>query len=823
MAKQKPITNIRPKKVLSKTIRSGAVSRTPQKRKKIKTRSIKVNRKSATIFSASSPVKEFLVNTFATASLYLKKLRKDLKKNAPKTTLPKIKYQKYLRKFKNKIRSTASKYQRKITRWLVKVGRAIRKEFLLPFWYVFRYHLGLVLLSILSSALILGSAYVVYDTAFKDLPSVTELTQRKQILTTKILDRNGKVLYSIYKDQNRTLIPLSRVPQDLIHATIAIEDRSFYEHRGISLRGIIRASRNTLEGKRLEGGSTITQQLVKNTLLTPERTLKRKVREILLAFLVEGTYTKDEILEMYFNEVGYGGSTYGVEEAAQRYFGKPASQLTLAECAFLAGLPESPTLNSPFGANPELAYARQHEVLRRMVEDGYITPAQSQAAQAEPLTFRADTTDIKSPHFVMFVRNLLVNEYGEDLVSQGGLEVKTTLDLDTQNQAQDIVTKEVNALSRLRISNGAAMITNPKTGEILSMVGSKNYFDFANDGQVNVTLRPRQPGSSIKPVTYSVALEKGQTPFSTILDEPITFSIPGSAPYAPKNYDGRFHGTVTLKEALASSYNIPAVKTLASVGLSNMIDKGEQMGITTWGDRRRFGLSMTLGSGEVLMYDMMQVYGTFANYGETVSLNPILEIKNSHGEIIYHNSCALDHTDCPTTRTLDPKVAYQITDILSDNNARTPAFGPRSVLFIPGQQVAVKTGTTNSLKDNWAIGYTTDRVVATWVGNNDGTPMSYVASGITGASPIWNKIIRTQLDDSKPHVFATPEGFVKIAVCTKTGTLPCSGCPHVQDQLFIPGTEPKFACNPSFFRPKEDVSVTTANGDKILDGVQVGE
>jgi membrane peptidoglycan carboxypeptidase len=512
-----------------------------------------------------------------------------------------------------------------------------------------------------------------------------------------------------------------------------------------------------------------------------------------------------------------------VEEAAQRYFGKSARQLDLAESSLLAGLPAAPTIYSPFGTNPELAKQRQAEVLHRMVEDKYISAEQAAAAAKEELHFRSDTNDIQAPHFVMYIKNMLVAQYGEDVVSQGGLEVKTSLDLDTQKQTQEIVTKEMAELARLRISNGAALVTNPQTGEVLAMVGSKNYFDFANDGQVNVTLRPRQPGSSIKPLTYAIAMERGLTPASTILDEPVVFSIAGSPPYAPKNYDGRFHGNVTVREALASSYNIPAVKTLASIGINTMIDKAEQMGITTWTDRKRFGLSLTLGGGEVQMIDMAKVYGTFANYGDTVDINPLLEVKNAKGEVLYHNECALDHTNCPKQANLDPKVAYQITDILSDNNARTPAFGPRSVLYIPNQQVAVKTGTTNNLKDNWSIGYTKDRLVAVWVGNNDGRPMSYVASGITGASPIWNKIMRTQLSDAHPHVFPTPDGLIKVKVCVPTGTLECKGCPKVREDLFVPGTEPKQSCNPAqFIRKPADPNASPQPVDRILQGVTIG-
>jgi len=675
-------------------------------------------------------------------------------------------------------------------------------------------------LSLFTTAFILISAWYGYDIFFRDLPSPLDLTRKEPIVTTKIYDRNGGLLFRVYEDENRTLISLSQVPKHMVNATVAIEDKEFYNHHGFSMRGITRALISNAQGKPIQGGSTITQQLVKNRLLSPERTVKRKLREILLSILVEGTYSKDEVLEMYLNTVAYGGSTYGVEEAAWRFFNKPARDLTLAESALLAGLPQSPSIYSPFGANPELAYARQDEVLRRMVKDGYITPDQRIEARNQELAFSQDIIDIRAPHFVMYVKKILAEKYGEEVLYNGGLEVRTTLDLNLQDEAQKIVTDEVNKLAKLRVNNGATLVTNPQTGEILAMVGSKDYFDFVNDGQVNVTLRPRQPGSSIKPLTYALAFERGQTPSTTIEDSAITYHVPGSKPYSPKNYDGKYHGRVTLRESLASSYNIPAVKTLAGIGVDNMIDKAEEMGITTWGDRKRFGLSLTLGGGEILMADMAKVYGAFANQGYSVDLNPFLEIKNYKGEVLYENKCALNKEDCTRTKVLEPKVAYQITDILSDNKARTPAFGAHSVLHIPNQQVAVKTGTTNNLRDNWTIGYSTDRLVAVWVGNNDNTSMSYVASGITGASPIWNEVMRLLLDDEKPHTFAVPDDLVKVKICAKTGTLPCRGCPVIREEVFVKGTEPKTACNPAYFRPKPKLTdqAQNENRDQILEG-----
>ena len=345
--------------------------------------------------------------------------------------------------------------------------------------------------------------------------------------------------------------------------------------------------------------------------------------------------------------------------------------------------------------------------------------------------------------------------------------VTTTLDLPTQKAAQEIVTSEVEKIARLNVSNGAALVTAPHTGEILAMVGSVDYFNFQNDGQVNVTLRPRQPGSSIKPLTYALALEQGMSPSTYVDDAPITYTAAGSPPYSPKNYDGKYHGRVTLREALASSYNIPAVKLLATIGVPTLLERATDFGITTWNDHKRFGLSLTLGGGEVLMTEMAELYGTFATGGTHVRLNPIIEVKTYDGTILYRNICVLEGT-CQTTTALSPVTAYQVTDILKDNQARTPAFGAYSTLTIPKQETAVKTGTTNNLRDNWTIGYTSDRLVAVWVGNNNNTPMSYVASGITGASPIWNMIMRTQLDEAKPHVFVPPSDSIAAEVCAQT-------------------------------------------------------
>lgn len=660
----------------------------------------------------------------------------------------------------------------------------------------------------------------IYFYLLKDLPHPEKLITRPQPITTRILDRKGRLLYKIYRQQNRTLIKLENLPSALIQATIAIEDAEFYQHHGFSLKGILRSvAKNLAEGK-LQGGSTITQQLVKNALLNSEKTFTRKFKELILSIQTEIRFTKEEILQMYLNEVGYGGATYGAEEAAWKYFGKSARQLSLAESALLSGLPASPTRYSPFGTHPELAKSRQRQVLQRMVAEGFITPAQADAAAAEELIFQLQSTDIQAPHFVMYVKNQLVENYGEQLVEEGGLEVITSLDLDLQQLAEKIVHEEVGRLSSLNVTNGASLITRPETGEILAMVGSKDYFDLSHDGNVNVTVSLRQPGSSIKPLNYAVAFNHGYTPSSLISDSPVSYQIPGQAAYSPKNYDGRFHGQVSLRTALASSYNVPAVKLLASYGIDNLVDLGRKLGITTWEDSSRFGLALTLGGGDIKMVDMAVAYGTFANLGHKVNLQPILQVTDSHGKILQPYPSGFKDSQEKSVPELDPRIAYLINHILADNQARTPAFGPHSLLYLPGKTVAVKTGTTNQLRDNWTFGYTPDYLVAAWVGNNDNSPMSQVASGVTGASSIWNRLMSTLLADQPDHPFPVPEGIIEKDICPYTNTLPCQGC-TVKKELFIAGTEPQKHCflTPTPAAVREQISSAVAPAAAPVDNI----
>lgn len=631
-----------------------------------------------------------------------------------------------------------------------------------------------------------SASLLTYVYILKDLPSVDLLKNSPPSLTTRIYDRRGTLLYQIYKDENRSLIKLQDLPQHLIDATLAAEDKNFYHHMGIDFSGLTRALINNLKCSifnvpcSIQGGSTITQQLVKNTLLTPERTFTRKVKELVLALTVEHKYSKDQILEMYFNQVGYGGTSYGIEQASHTYFGKSAGSLTLSESAVLAGLPISPTVLSPFGAHPYLGKIRQQQVLESMVARGMIKENDKLDALAQPLLFNPQGVEIQAPHFVMYIKDLLVTQFGEEAVSRGGLEVYTTLDLDYQNTLQTEISAELLKLKNLHVKNGAGLIINPKTGEILAMAGSQNFFDTQNDGQVNITTQPRQPGSSIKPITYALALSSGLTPSSLIDDSPICFPMQGQTPYCPKNYDGRFHGSVSLRTALASSYNIPAVKLLNNFGILPMIKLARELGITTWEDPSRFGLSLTLGGGEVTMLDLSSVYSVFANNGTKIPFKAIVSVKNGAGKEL-----SFAKNPISSSRVISESVAYQINSILSDPSARSPAFGTNSILNLPGPGVAVKTGTTNSLRDNWTFGYTPDLLVSTWVGNNDNTPMSQVASGITGASPIWARTMKKLLSDHTLTAFARPENMIKVNIS-------CNAIPKYE--YFELGHLPKIIC-----------------------------
>lgn len=639
--------------------------------------------------------------------------------------------------------------------------------------------------------IIVFTAFAVY--ILKDIPSPTKLSSTSAPQSTQIFDRNDKLLYTVYSNRNQTFVPLSQIPKYMQEATIAIEDRNFYSHGAIDVRGIARALFSIIIHKQLQGGSTLTQQLVKNSLLTSERTVTRKIREVILSFATEAIYPKNKILEMYLNQVPYGGTSYGVEAAAQAYFGKHVKDLDIAESALLAGLPEAPTTYSPFGAHPELAKQRQEEVIKDMYEQGYINASQEQQALKEELHYQKVSNNIQAPHFVLYVKDLLIQKYGQQMVEEGGLKVKTSLDLDLQDFAQASVSAEVSHLKGYNVSNGAAVITNPKTGEILAMVGSKDYFDTSIDGNVNITTALRQPGSSIKPINYAVGLLHGYTAATPFIDDRVCF--PGGAgqqQYCPVNYDGKWHGVVQMRFALANSINIPAVKMLKLNGLPSMIATASAMGITTFTDPSRYGLSLTLGGGEVHMLDMATAYGVFANSGYRINLHPILKVTNAQGKTLEEYKPLA--SPIFGTKVLSEGVSFIISDILSDNNARSAEFGSNSPLRIGNLPVAVKTGTTNDFRDNWTIGYTPSYVVAVWVGNNDNKPMSGLVSGITGAAPIWHDLMAHLVQGKNPEPFQRPQNINLLSICSISGLLPqadpATRC-QTRFEYFIKGTEPK--------------------------------
>lgn len=622
-----------------------------------------------------------------------------------------------------------------------------------------------------------------FFTLLHTLPDPQLLTIQEVPQTTKIYDRHHTLLYQFYANQNRTIVKLTDIPLYLQDATIAIEDKNFYKNPGFDVVAIIRAAIKDAKGHTLQGGSTITQQLIKTALLTSDQTLKRKLEEVILSFWAEHLYTKNQILEMYLNQVAYGGTAWGVEAASQTYFGKDVKGLDLAQSAFLAGLPQAPTTYSPFGENPTLWKNRQKEVLQKMQQLGYITSSQEQKALTEQLSFQTPETPILAPHFVMYIKDLLVKKYGIALVEKGGLSVTTTLDLPIQNMAQKVVADEVGKDGYLQLTNGAAVITNPQNGDILAMIGSHDYSD-PNSGTVNLATSLRQPGSSIKLVTYAAALSHGYTAASIIDDSPISYTSPYGSVYAPVNYDGRWHGQVTLRTALANSLNIPAVKTLNSIGIPTFVSLGRQMGISSLEDASNYGLSVTLGSADVTMLDMATAYGTIANTGKRVDLNPILLVTDNKGGI-------LEQKSFPTgVQVVDPGVAFILSTILADNNARAMEFGPASPLYLPGKTVSVKTGTTDNKRDNWTDGFTapgsaTQYVAIVWVGNNDNTPMSQaLASGITGAAPIWHAIMTNLLQGKKDIPLTPPDDIV---------TKFCFG----HQEYFVKGTENVFCGAPS--------------------------
>jgi len=647
-----------------------------------------------------------------------------------------------------------------------------------------------VLIGLVAGVLILVLVLAFFS---RSLPDPNRLLERNFELSTRFYDRNGKLLYELFGEKNRTLVKLDQISPNVVHATLSTEDADFYFHHGFSIRGMLRAVKNIAGGDSLQSGSTLTQQVIKNTLLSQEQTMTRKIKELILSLQLENKYSKEDILQMYLNESPYGGQNYGIYSASKAYFNKDPKDLSIAESAYLAGLPQRPSYYSQYGPNPEAGIARKNYVLYLMNERGwveadgkrhYLNDEEYEKAKNEELHFDVAKVPFAAPHFVFYVKQQLIDMFGEELVEQGGLAVTTSLDLDVQNLAQQIVQEEVDKSQSMNVWNGSMVVLDPKTGQILAMVGSKGYNldplpencvsgGTGEDGckfdpYVNVSLSERQPGSAIKPLTYATMLSQGYSVAFPFLDVPSRFE--GSAPdkpYIPVNYDGTFRGVVSLRRSLGNSLNIPAVKALKIAGLDNMIDLAEKMGISTFGDRSRYGLALTLGGGETKLLELTGAYSVFASGGAYRRPTPLIEVKDAGGKILHK------WQDTGGTQVLDPSVAFLISDILSDDGARSSAFGAGSLLNIPGRQVAVKTGTTDDKRDNYAMGYTPSVVAGIWVGNSNNEKMNpNVASGITGATPIYNRFMKEYLNNKPVEKFEPPKDVKKIEIDEFTGMLP---------------------------------------------------
>ncbi len=620
--------------------------------------------------------------------------------------------------------------------------------------------LVLILFFFLFGGLALAGAFIWIG---RDLPDPSKLVERTVPESTKIYDRTGQtVLYDIHGEKKRTLVSLEDISNYAKWATITAEDKDFYKHSGFDLKGILRALFfDLIRGEKIQGGSTITQQLVKNLILTNEKTYVRKIKELILAYRIEKKFSKDEILKMYFNEVSYGSVIYGIETASQSFFGKSAKDLDLAESALLAIIPRAPTYYSPYGDRLGELLARQKDLIDKMVGVGYVTPAEAEAAKKEKLTFKIKQ-DILAPHFVMYIKELLTQEYGEKLVEEGGLKVYTTLDLYKQKIAEDVIKARVEAnMKNFRAYNAALVSIDPKTGQILAMVGSKDYFadplpagctpgvNCKFEPNVNVVLRPRQPGSSFKPIVYATAFKRGYTPETILFDVETIFKT-DTKDYIPHNYDSKEHGPVTMRQALAGSLNIPAVKTVYLAGIDNVLNLADELGYTTLKDRSRFGLSLVLGGGEVKLLEHVAAFGVFAREGEEHQLTAILKVVDKNGRTIF------EHRD-QSKNVLDPEIARQINSILSDNEARSFVFGAKNYLTLTDRPVAAKTGTTNDYRDAWTVGYTPSLVTGVWVGNNDNSEMKKGADGSMVAAPIWNDFMERVLGKTPVEQFKTPQ------------------------------------------------------------------
>ncbi|MCX6763383.1 MAG: transglycosylase domain-containing protein [Candidatus Moranbacteria bacterium] len=642
------------------------------------------------------------------------------------------------------------------------------------FWRKFR----------LSSAYFLGAVLLFVAGVFiyfaKDLPSPGKISNRFVAESTKIYDRTGDhVLYEIHGEEKRTQIPFAEIPDTVKYATLTLEDQEFYSHHGIKFTSIVRAIlQDILKRGAAQGGSTITQQFIKNSVLTPEQTLTRKIKEVILSLELEQKFSKDEILGMYLNEIPYGSNIYGIEAAAQTFFKKPAKDLMLDEAALLAALPKAPTYYSPLGSHTDALKVRQDYALSQMAKLGYITSDQAKEASAIDTFSKISPQldNISAPHFVMYIKEYLETKYGRDMVEKGGLKVYTTLDWDKQQIAEKVI-KE-GALSnekKYRAENAALVAIDPKTGQILSMVGSRDYFDNAVDGQVNVAIANRQPGSSFKPYVYLTAFQKGYTPETQLWDVDTNFSTDTGKDYNPKNYDGKNRGPLKMKEALGMSLNVPAVETLYLAGVKKSVETAKKMGITTLDNPDRLGLSLVLGGGEVKLLDHVNAFGTLATGGIYHPKTGILKIQNGKGDVLE------EFKSSPGERVVEEKYVGMLDYILSTNDLRAPVFGSASPLAFSNRQVAAKTGTTNEWRDGWTLGYTPSLVVGVWAGNNDNSIMAAGADGVFTAAPIWRKFMDEALknyafenfpkyekeETGKPVLDGTLDMSEEIKVCEK--------------------------------------------------------
>ena len=667
---------------------------------------------------------------------------------------------------------------------------------------LWRLLIALLQLCLLGAVLMIGAAYGVYRYYSQDLPDPTVIGSYRPAETTRIYARDGQtLLYELVDPQGgrRTVVPFDQIPESVKWATVAVEDAGFYENPGVDLRGIVRALLQNYEaGEVVSGASTITQQLVRNVLLPPtERTnvsFERKLREAILAVQVSREYSKDQILNLYLNEVYYGNQAYGIEAAAQTYFGKSVQQLSLAEATLIAGLPQSPTVLNPF-ENMAGARARQRVTLDQMVKVGLLTSEQADRLASEPLQLVKPHVGLLMPHFVFYVRQLLETRYGPDMLYRGGLRVVTSIDLSWQAEAQRIVNEQIKGLRERHASNAGLVMLSPHN-EILAMIGSVDYNDASIDGEVNVTLAARQPGSALKPIVYAAAMQRGWTPATILWDTPVSYPAGDGSLYEPKNYDEQWHGPQRLRMALANSLNIPAIRTIEFVGVEAFVELAHRMGITTLNDPQQYGLPLALGAGEVRLLDLTNVYSTIRNAGRERAPIAILKVTNARGAVLESAESV------PGRQVLGEngeQIAYLLNNMLSDNQARQYMFGPNNIMELPDDRpAAVKTGTSNDFRDSWAVGFTPDITIGVWVGNSDSTPMQEIA-GSNGAGLIWRDLMLSYHAGRPISMFQKPEKITELTICAETGALATPDCPSPMHEYFVAGTEPKTS----------DISLTT--------------